>query len=277
MQVSVTGTHWLRANRSFAAGDLITFEMPRFYVPVDTSKLTRCALSDDDEWPVERDPADDAVYLLALQAFKGLATWTSYSAYSHAQSSRAFSVQRAREACPGLAASELRAFEGVFAVMLACQIKCYVNGQCTGVGFYDTLSHLNHSCLDANCTLGTAKDGRCMRLIAQTTICAGDELTISYCAFAANTPTFERRRAILELFGFYCTCRACSDDCECAYCGCELRRKLRRCTYCHQVNYCSSECRDFDWHNGTHRSTCAALRAYSQVKHAARPTTANQL
>lgn len=257
VQVSVTGTRWLRADRNFAAGDIVAFENPRFYVDLQTWTTPRGA----SETPLGA--TEWALYELAHQAL--LSGWTKYDQYATTVGSERYSTIDVAKRWPELKGSDARRFRHLYGVMSTNRLPCYLENTCVGIGFYDTFAYINHSCLTANCFPSAGKDGRGMRIIARTAIKAGDEITIPYSNFSVDTPTFERRAHLLSAFGFECTCYACCNDTECAFCGRSLRRKIRKCNYCYQTSYCSTECQEFDWENGTHRSSCSVFNKKSRA------------
>ncbi|KAJ7452324.1 hypothetical protein FB451DRAFT_1524211 [Mycena latifolia] len=64
--------------------------------------------------------------------------------------------------------------------------------------------------------------------------------------------------------GAYQSIRAC-DNMECGrLCR---RNEIKRCSSCHQTNYCSVRCQSIDWHVDGHRAICPRLRPLRPAEH----------
>eukprot|EP00927_Polykrikos_kofoidii_P068768 TRINITY_DN64097_c0_g1_i1.p1 TRINITY_DN64097_c0_g1~~TRINITY_DN64097_c0_g1_i1.p1 ORF type:complete len:383 (+),score=52.17 TRINITY_DN64097_c0_g1_i1:95-1243(+) len=77
----------------------------------------------------------------------------------------------------------------------------------TGSVLCTTISRFNHSC-SPNCQHSWDEDAKVERLMACTSIKAGEELCTYYVEI--RQPTIQRRRELQVRYGFACTCESCS-------------------------------------------------------------------
>lgn len=82
-------------------------------------------------------------------------------------------------------------------------------GEVVAVGLYPRQALLNHSC-EPNVSRHFGKQGvQELRLLCD--INAGEELTMDY--LGSDAPASERRRLLLERYGFLCKCPLCVQEC----------------------------------------------------------------
>jgi hypothetical protein len=107
-------------------------------------------------------------------------------------------------------------------------------------GFFGKLSRANHSC-DPSARLDVPLSTGPIAVYTTRKVKRGEELTIDY---LQNRPAKGKREALLEAFGFRCTCKRCVS--LCALPGCEKVGEFI-CARCHKSRYCDRAHQRADW------------------------------
>ena len=111
-------------------------------------------------------------------------------------------------------------------------------------GFFLLMSRMNHACIPSARldipTVPWGDVGDATSVLTTRAVRAGEPLTFDY---VNAVPLAEKRKTLLELFGFRCECDRCRPLCALLECNNEGSRSCP----CHAVRYCSQEHQRADW------------------------------